>query len=405
MRPFFIIWSGQICSWFGSGLVQFAIVWWLTATTGSATVLAFSTTMAVLPQIVIGPFAGTLVDRWDRRMVMIVADAMIALTTVVVAVLYGLGVVQVWHVYVLLFIRALAGVFDLPALTASTSLLVPEQHLARVAGLNQTVLGVLAMVSPPLGALLLGLVPMPGMLAIEVATVMLSIGALLLIPIPRPPRQSAIEREAGSHSFVGAVLADLRDGVRFAWGFSGLRIMIAMFMLLNLLAWPLVTLAPILITRHFSGGAVELGWFQAALGVGGILGGFVLGLWGGFQRRAVTMVLALILEGGGSLALGLAPAGAFLLGAGAWFFVGFMGSLVNGTSLAILQATVPADLQGRVFAVNWSCVTAMAPLGLAIAGPVADWFGASIWYVIAGLALTTVGIVALFTPPLMRIEG
>ena len=404
IRPLFIIWSGQVCSWFGSELTQFALVWWLTRTTGSASVLAFATTMAVLPRIFVGPFAGALVDRWNRRLVLIVSDSVIALATIMLAVMYGLGVVQTWHIYALLFIRAMGGAFHLPAITASTSMLVPEKHLSRVAGLNQAMLGTIAIVAPPLGAALLEIVLVQGILAIDVATATLAIGPLLFIAVPQPVQHERSEAGAGRGSFLSSVLVDLGAGLRFIWGFKALRIMIGMIMVLNVLGWPLVTLVPILITSHFGGGAVEFGWFQSALGAGGILGGLILGAWGGFKRRVVTMLLALIVDGVAMTVLGLIPASALPVAASAWFLVGVMSSTINGTSMAILQATVPPALQGRVFAVQWSCVTAMSPVGLAVAGPLADAFGPPIWYVIAGVSHAAIGLLALFVPTLIRIE-
>jgi DHA3 family macrolide efflux protein-like MFS transporter len=126
MRPFFVIWTGQAFSLLGSQLVQFALVWWLTQTTGSATVLAFASMTSLLPAILLSPFAGALVDRWNRRIVMIIADAVIALATVALAVLYKQNVVQVWHIFALMFIRAVGGEFHWPAMLASTTLMVPK---------------------------------------------------------------------------------------------------------------------------------------------------------------------------------------------------------------------------------------------------------------------------------------
>jgi DHA3 family macrolide efflux protein-like MFS transporter len=131
-KPFFIIWSGQVFSLLGSGLVQFALVWWLTQTTHSATVLASATMAAILPEIFLGSFAGALVDRWNRRLVMIAAGSAIALVTVLLALLFWSALIQPWHVFVILFLRSLGGVFHYNAMQASTSLMVPEQHLARI---------------------------------------------------------------------------------------------------------------------------------------------------------------------------------------------------------------------------------------------------------------------------------
>jgi DHA3 family macrolide efflux protein-like MFS transporter len=159
MRPFLIVWLGQACSLLGSQLVQFALVWWLTKTTGSATTLALASLAALLPQILIGPLAGALVDRWSRRTIMIVADTAIALATLVLAALFWLDVAAVWNIYVLLLIRATGAAFHWPAMQASTTLMVPEKHLARVAGLNQTLAGVAGIFIPPCGALAIEVLP------------------------------------------------------------------------------------------------------------------------------------------------------------------------------------------------------------------------------------------------------
>ena len=132
-RRFFTIWSAQALSLFGSELVQFALIWWLTSTTGSATVLATATLVGLLPQIIIGPFAGALVDRWDRRRTMIVADGAIALSTLALALINAGGNLQPWHVYLLMFVRSTGGGFHWPAMSSSTTLMVPEEQLSRVA--------------------------------------------------------------------------------------------------------------------------------------------------------------------------------------------------------------------------------------------------------------------------------
>ncbi len=135
---FFTIWSGQALSILGSQLVQFALIWHLTVQTGSATVLATATLVGMLPNVVLGPFIGTLVDRWNRRRIMLLADSIEALATIVLAVLFALDIVEVWHIFVILFIRSLAGAFHTNAMHASTSLMVPVEHLTRIQGLQPT---------------------------------------------------------------------------------------------------------------------------------------------------------------------------------------------------------------------------------------------------------------------------
>ena len=156
---FFAIWSGQALSLFGSSLVHFALIWWLTQKTGSATVLALASLAGMLPQVLFGPFAGALVDRWNRRQVLILADGSIALATLILVYLFAMDQAQPWHVYVILAFRSLGGAFHYPAMAASTPLMVPEDKLTRVNGLNQTLQGLNAMVAPPVGALLITVLP------------------------------------------------------------------------------------------------------------------------------------------------------------------------------------------------------------------------------------------------------
>ncbi len=200
------------------------------------------------------------------------------------------------------------------------------------------------------------------------------------------------------------MLADLREGLRFVWGWPGMMMIIALAMLINLLINPGFSLMPIMVTEHFGGGALELAWLQSAWGIGMVLGGITLGVWGGFNRRIVTAMLAVTLLAVGVTVLGLTPATAFMLAVGAMFFGGFMNPIANGSLFATLQVTVPPEMQGRVFTLVLGGATAMSPLGLAIAGPVADALGVQIWFLIGGIATVIMGAGSFFIPAIMHIE-
>jgi len=377
-------------------LVQFALVWWLTMASGSASVLAFASIMAVLPQVLLGPFAGTLVDRWNRRTILMISDGLIALAIVVLAFLFAQGAVQIWHIYVLMAIRSLGGAFQWPAMQASTTLMVPEKHLSRISGINQSLQGLANIVAPPLGALLIELMPIQNILAIDVSTAILAIGPLFFMSIPQPHREEAEGRPS--------VLADLREGFRFVWGWKGLMAIVGMALVINLLTSPAFSLLPLLVTHHFNGGAIELAWLQSANGVGMILGGILLGVWGGFKSRIKTAMFALGITGACLLVFGFTPGSAFFLAVGLIFVFGAMNSIANASFFALLQSTVPADIQGRVFTLMMSLTMSMTPVGLALAGPVADLMGIRIWYVVAGAVMTLMSIGAFFIPTIMRIE-
>jgi len=249
---FFTIWGGQALSLLGSRLVQFALVWWLTKTTGSATVLALAGMMAYVPVVFLGPFAGALVDRWSRRRTMLFADTSIALATGILAVLFAAGNALVPLVYGLLFVRAVGGAFHWPAIQAATALMVPKEHLTRVAGLNQALHGLGMVLSPPLGALLLEILDVQGVLAIDVVTWAIAVVPLLSIRIPEPAESST--EPAGS-----SVLTGLREGLRFVVGWRGVVLLIGALALMNFVVNPAFVLLPLYVARVLDGGALHLG--------------------------------------------------------------------------------------------------------------------------------------------------
>ncbi|HSJ58053.1 MAG TPA: MFS transporter, partial [Anaerolineae bacterium] len=226
--PFFGIWTGQALSLVGSRAAQFALVWWLTQLTGSATVLATASLVGLLPEIALGPLAGAYVDRWERRRVMIAADVLIALAGLWLAYLFWTDAIQVWHVYVVMFVRSVGGAFHWPAMHASTSLMVPKEQLARVAGVNQTLNGVLNIVGPPLGALLMALMPLAGVMLLDVGTAMLAVVPLLFIAIPQPRRAEMAAGEARP-----SVWADIKGGVRYIAAWPGLMVLIGVAMIIK----------------------------------------------------------------------------------------------------------------------------------------------------------------------------
>ena len=398
---FFTIWTGQAVSLFGSSLVQFALVWYLTKETGSATVLATATLFALLPQIVLGPFVGALVDRWNRRIIMIVADSSIAVATLGLVWVFASGTVEVWHIFVILAIRSLGGAFHGPAMTASTSLMVPEKHLARVAGANQTLQGLLSIAAPPLGALLLESFQTKNVLMIDVFTAIVAVLPLFFIAIPQP--QNQIEQANGQREKT-SYWQDLRAGFRYVRQWQGLFWLILLAMMLNFLLAPTSALLPLVITKVFGGGALELGWVESTFGVGIIAGGLLLSIWGGFKRRIVTSFLGIVGIGASVVAVGLVPANMFSLLLVANFFVGFAQVFANGPLSAIFQASVAPEMQGRVFSLLGAGATAMMPIGLMIAGPLSDLVGIRFWFIFGGSVCVLMIIAAQFSSAIMNIE-
>lgn len=400
LRPFLTLWIGQMFSLLGSQLVQFALIWWLTQQTGSATVLAIASIVGLVPQVVLGPFVGPLVDRWNRRRTMIAADAVVALATLALAILFWLGQADIWHVYVILFIRALGGTFHGPAMSASTSLMVPQEHLTRIQGFNQVLNGGLNIVSAPLGALLLQLLPLQGVLFVDLITAAIAILCVLVVNVPQPKH----ETPAGATSAVTQYWQDLRAGLRYVLNWRGLLILMVMATLINLVLSPSMSFIPLLVTEHFQGNAYHLSAMDAGLGVGVLVGGVVLGMWGGFRRRIATSLAGLIGLGLSVLAVGLVPANLFPLAVAGSFMLGLTMVFTNGPLMAVLQAAVAPSMQGRVFTLLNSAAQAMMPLGLAVSGPLADVIGVRTWFLVGGVVTLAIGIGGWFMPALFNIE-
>ena len=382
------MWIGQAVSLLGSGLVQFALVWYMTEKTGSATVLAMATFVALLPSVILGPFAGALVDRLNRKAIMIISDTAVALATFALVVLFHLGIAQIWHIYVALFVRSLCGSFQYPAMQASTSLMVPREHFARLGGINQAMNGVITIVSPPLGALLMSVMTMPAVLAIDLVTAAIAISLLaLFVRVPQPPRSQTAEALTPAR-----VLADVRNGLKYAVGWSGLFKVIVMASLINMLASPAFSLLPLMVTKIYGKGAAEVAWLESALGLGVVAGGLLLGLWGGFKRKTATTLTGLIGMGVGITVLGLTDRNTYLLAVGMMGLVGLMNALANGALGAIMQTKIPPEMQGRIFTVIGSLASAASPLGMLLAAPVAEKLGIRAWYLIAGVFCAAMGV-------------
>ena len=398
---FFTMWVGQAFSLVGSSLVQFALVWWLTKETGSATVLATATLISMLPQIFLGPFAGTLIDRWNRKIVMLVADGLIALATLVLIYLFMIEKQSIWAIYVILLIRSAGGSFHYPAMEASTSLMVPKQHLARIAGLNQTLMGVINIIAPPLGALLISIFSTQTVLFVDVFTAVIAIALLAVVPVPQPAHlQAQANGEAKANSFGH----DLREGWNYMIAWPGLLAVAILAMLINFLLTPASSLIPLMVTKEYQGGAVQLGLLDSVFGIGVIIGGLILSAWGGFKKRIITCIVGIVGIGVGILIFGSLPAHLFFLALGGIFLLGFMQVFANGPLHAILQSTVEPGMQGRVLSLIGAGATAMSPLSLLVAGPVADALGVRTWYLIGGIACILAALSALFIPVVMKIE-
>jgi DHA3 family macrolide efflux protein-like MFS transporter len=398
-KTFFIIWTGQAFSLLGSELVQFALVWYLTKQTGSASVLAFASFVALIPKVLISPFSGALVDRWNRQRVMIIADAAIAVSTIILALIFWNGKIQIWHIYAIMFIRSLGSGFHWPAMLASTPLMIPKDHLSRISGLNQTLRGILGIIAPVAAALLLEFLPMFGILSIDVITAIIAIFPLLFVIIPQPEKKSITEMTKPAHLW-----EDVKEGFNYIFAWKGMLYLTVFATALNFLLNPGFTFIPLLVTNYFGKGAVEFSLMESAFSAGMILGGIILSAWGGFKKNIFTTLTGIIGMAVGTAIIALTPINLFYVAITGMAITGLMNPIANGPIAAIIQSHVDPLMQGRVFSMLESMVSAMMPISMLIAAPVAEWIGIRGWLLLGSAGCFAMGIVGFFIPALIHLE-
>jgi len=396
VRRFVVFWVSQTVARFGGAFSNFALVWWVTKTFGSATALATGTLLSMLPGIIFGPFIGAIVDRHNRKVFIVASNLIFATSALILYLLSHYGLLQLWHLYITMFVNSLAGQFHFMAISAVTPLMVPEAELQRVSGFNQLREGAVSIVAPPFGALLLEFIHLDGILLLEMCLGVAAALMMLTVVVPAlvaPPLESRL-----------SMWQDTKAGISYVASWPGLMAILAVAMLLNLFLTPAFTLLPLLVKDHFNGGAIQLAWFEMAVGIGMIVGSVLLGVWGGFKRRMTTMACGLV---GMSLAVSVL---AWVSGSGLWWAIGAMAligltqPLTNGPLFAILQSTVPVELQGRIMGLMGSMSGLVAPLGLALAGPASDYFGLQIWFRVAVVIMWGLVPLILFWPTLRNLE-
>lgn len=362
MITFLLLWSGQVVSTLGSSLTGFALSVWVYQQTGSATRFALIALVTMLPGILLSPVAGALVDRWDRRWALIVADTGAAISSLTLALLLRLDRLELWHIYPLLALSSSFSAFQFPAFSAATSLLVPRRHLGRASGMTQMGAGIAEIVAPVLAGALVVTIGLWGVLLIDVATFLFAITVLLFVRIPRP------EASAVGIASRGSLLSEAAFGWTFIRQRPGLLALLLLFATTHVgLGMMQVLVTPMILSFTT---ADVLGRVLSVAASGMLAGSVLMTVWGGPRRRVAGILGFLLLQGIVLMFGGLRP-NAVLIAASGFVFL-FCTPLIIGSSQAIWQSKTPPDLQGRVFAVRRMIAWSTLPLAYLIAGPLAD---------------------------------
>ena len=362
MRTYSAVWFGQMVSMIGTALTDFGVGVWVYQKTGSATLFAMILLFGVLPGILISPLAGTLVDRWDRRWTMVLADTGAALSTLAMALLLVTDRLEVWHILVAVSFAAACRAFQGPAWMASTSLLVPEEHLGRASGMMNFARSAAAIAAPLLAGILVPTIGLQGVVLIDFATFLVAVGILFVVRFPPTPRSEAAEAARGS------LLREAAFGWRYIGSQPALRVHLYFFALINLGLGYVWALFPPLVLGFAT--PTALGTVGSAMGFGLLAGSLMMTAWGGPRRKVLG-----ILGYGVLLSVCLV-----MMGARPWvplIALGVFGitlgmPVLNGSFMRLWMPRIAPDVQGRTFAAMQVMVWSSEPIAYLTAGPLAD---------------------------------
>jgi len=395
-KTYIYIWIGQFVSLLTSSAVNFAVIIYLSLHYKSAEVLAFAGIAGLLPQAIIGPFAGVYIDRWNRKKVMIYADAFIAFCTFLMSFAFVEGEANLIFVYALLVCRSLGQAFHTPAMQAIAPLIVPEDKLLKVSGINQMLQSVSMIAGPAVGTLAITFLPISKVLYLDVIGACLAIVSLLFVTIPKLTKQS-------EDNDISTVLTDLKLGFAEIQKNKGLYMLFVYAMLTTFFVMPVAIMYPLLTIEHFAGGKWEMSIIEVVWGAGMLVGGGILSAWQGSISKVILVNAMHIFLGLIFVFSGWISGDLF------WVFVaittlgGIGMSFFNASFMTIIQEEVKPEFLGRVFSMYFSFAIIPSVIGLLFTGWIADEIGVVNAFIISGLAMCVVGLLSFLTPAVMNL--
>jgi MFS transporter, DHA3 family, macrolide efflux protein len=381
MFGFTIVWLGQIISVLATNMSAFALTIWVFQKTGSATALGLVQVFFITPLLIITPFAGVMVDRHNRKLMMMVSDSVAGMATIAILLLQAFGVLQVWHLYVAAIFQGLGNAFQWPAYSAAISTMIPKEQLGRANGMMSLIDMGPGILAPMLAGALLPIISLTGILSIDVVTFVMAILVLLFVHIPQPRRT-----EEGAQA-QGNILKEAAFGFRYIFARPSLLGLQLVFFFGNLCAGVAFTvLAPMILLRT-GNDSTSLGLVQSAGAIGGVVGGIAMSAWGGFKRRVHGVLAGWVVSSIFFALMGLTK------WIPLWIALNALSSLVipliNGSNQAIWQSKVAPDVQGRVFSARTLIAWMTNPISPLIGGTLAD-------YVLEPAMRTSSGLSSLF---------
>lgn len=394
-KKYFTMLAGQSISLITSGILQMSIIFYLTAKTNSAMVLSIATLMGFLPQAVIGPFAGTFVDRHSRKGVMIGADLMIAATGGFLAVVSIFMELPIWLIMLVLFVRSIGNAFHSPASSAVTPLMVPQDQLTKCAGYNQTMQAAVSLISPAAAAFLYSVWSLSTIILLDIIGAVLACSVVAVLSIPNPP----ICPGESQNSF----FRDMKEGYFELKKNKGLFALLWIGTAYMFFFMPISALYPLMSMGYFRGTPTHASIAEIAFAGGMLAGGILLSVWGGFKNRIFSIGLSVLVMGVSIAISGLLPTNAFFIFVICCTVMGLT-SPFYGVQNALFQEQLPPEYLGRVFSLLGSVMSFAMPLGLLCSGIFAELIGVEKWFLLCGIGIIAVAVLVFVLPVLRNVD-
>lgn len=372
--------------------VQYAIIWYLTEQTKSATILSFATLLGMLPMIVLSPFVGPYVDRINKKVLLIVPDLIAALFAVILS-LTGIltGTFPFWLIFVSLFIRAVTQTFQMPTVQSIIPTIAPDEELTKVNGQLGMVQSANRIIAPAIGAFLFAALPLHLLLLIDVLGAIMGLVLLLFVTIPQSNNES--------HS--NQLLRDTKLGFQELSSKKGLWIIVLIGALSSLFIMPAASMYPLITMGYFNGTVGNAGLVQIIYSVGMLAGGTIIGLFGKWKDRMKPFLMSYLVLGLTLVASGILPPNqqGFVCFAALSALTGMAVPFFDTLLLSMIQQSFPMEQLGRIMGVVMSLLSLPGPLGLIFAGPVADQIGVEKLFLIAGIGTIFCAIINWLIKP------
>ena len=394
-KKYFTMLAGQSVSLITSGILQMSIIFYLTAKTNSAMVLSIATLMGFLPQAVIGPFAGTFVDRHSRKGVMIGADLMIAATGGFLAVVSVFMELPIWLIMLVLFVRSIGNAFHSPASSAVTPLMVPQDQLTKCAGYNQTMQAAVSLISPAAAAFLYSVWSLSTIILLDIIGAVLACSVVAVLSIQNPP----ICTGESQNSF----FRDMKEGYFELKKNKGLFALLWIGTAYMFFFMPISALYPLMSMGYFRGTPTHASIAEIAFAGGMLAGGILLSVWGGFKNRIFSIGLSVLVMGVSIAISGLLPTNAFFIFVICCTVMGLT-SPFYGVQNALFQEQLPPEYLGRVFSLLGSVMSFAMPLGLLCSGIFAELIGVEKWFLLCGIGIIAVAVLVFVLPVLRNVD-